>query len=273
MESASAARLALTDPVDGARYATSFRWTGVMDIRIYAINLDRSKERWEIVSRQASQFDLTVVRVPGVDGSLVLAGDRIDCDEAAFRRNNGRTILPGEYGCYRSHLAALRRFVDSNEPVGIIVEDDIELRAELPERVAAAFAAVPKMGVIKLYNHRVVGFRLFGTSTFGDEIGRTAHGPAGSAACYAVTHQAATRLLVALARMEYPWDIALERGWATNLSICTFRSNLTVARREDTTIASRSVYKSAKFPWWKRWRTYLHRIGETVRRARYAHCE
>lgn len=241
-----------------------------MDVKIYAINLDRSRERWDSITRQAAELDLDVVRVPGLDGSLVQADDRIDCDDPAFRLKNGRTMLPGEYGCYRSHLQALRTFVVSGEPIGIIAEDDVELTRDLPARVAAAFDAVPAADVIKLFNHRVVGFRLFGTSSLGDSVGRATHGPMGSAACYAVSHKGAIKLLNGLARMEYPWDVALERGWATGASICTVRTNLIMAGRQETTIASRSVYKATKFPWWKRSKTYLHRILETVRRVRYA---
>lgn len=241
-----------------------------MDIKIYVINLDRSRERWDSITRQAADLDLDVVRVPGLDGSLVPAGDRIDCNDPSFRRNNGRTMLPGEYGCYRSHLQALQTFVQSGEPIGIIAEDDVELTRELPARVAAAFEAVPTADVIKLFNHRVVGFRLLGTSSLGDNVGRATHGPMGSAACYAVSHGGAIKLLNGLARMEYPWDVALERGWATGASICTVKTNLIMAGRQETTIASRSVYKATKFPWWKRSKTYVHCILETVRRVRYA---
>ena len=241
-----------------------------MKVRIYAINLDRSRERWDSITRQAAEFDLDVVRVPGLDGSLVAVGDRADCDDPAFRRKNGRTMLPGEYGCYRSHLKALQTFVDSGGPIGIIAEDDVELKRDLPARVAAAFEAVPSADVIKLFNHRVVGFRLLGTSSLGDQVGRATHGPMGSAACYAVSHKGAIKLLNGLASMQYPWDVALERGWATDASICAIRTNLVMAGRQETTIASRSVYKATKFPWWKRSRTYVHRVLETIRRVRYA---
>jgi glycosyl transferase, family 25 len=243
---------------------------GRMDIKVYAINLDRSRERWDSITRQAGELDLDVIRVPGIDGSLVQADSRIDCDDPAFRRNNGRTMLPGEYGCYRSHLQALQTFISSGEPIGIIVEDDVELTRDMPARVAAAFEAVSAADVIKLFNHRVVGFRLFGMSSLGDEVGRATHGPMGSAACYAVSRSGAIKLLDGLACMEYPWDVALERGWATGAAICTVRTNMIVAGRQETTIASRSVYKTTKFPWWKRSRTYLHRVLETVRRVQYA---
>lgn len=241
-----------------------------MHVKVFAINLDRSSERWDAISEQASKHHLDIVRVAGLDGKLVQAADRTDCDDHAFRRNNGRTMLPGEYGCYRSHISALETFIATGERIGIIVEDDIELRVDLPARVAAAFEAVPEADVIKLFNHRVVGFRCYGTSSLGDKVGRATHGPMGSAACYAVSQNGAMKLVPALRRMAYPWDVALERGWATGTNVFTTKTNLAVTSRQETTIASRSVYRSTKFPWWRRLRTYAHRIDETVRRMRYA---
>lgn len=42
--------------------------------------------------------------------------------------------------------------------------------------------------------------------------------------------------------------------------------DLTIARCEDRTITTVSTYRSTNFPWWKRWITYLRRLGETGRR-------
>lgn len=242
-----------------------------MDICLYVINLDRSIDRWEALSRQAITFGLPVVRVSGVDGTKTPPEDRIDCNVRAFERNNGRTMLAGEYGCYRSHLKALSTFLESGRSVGVIVEDDLDLPADLLSRAQAAIEAVPNADIIKLFNHRVVGFRRVSTSEVGDEIGRAAHGPQGSSACYAVTRSGAERLMNGLRVMEYPLDIALERGWAYGARIYTTRQDVAKPRRESSTIGTREVYKAVKFPWWRRFGTYGTRIVEAMRRLGYAY--
>lgn len=241
-----------------------------MGIRIYAINLDRSVERWSALSHRAEILRLSLVRVPGVDGTKTRPEDRIDCDTQVFERNNGRTILPGEYGCYRSHINALSAFLETSEYAGIVVEDDIELSADLLLRAGAAVDALPDADAIKLFNHRVVGFKRVAISKTGDEIGRAAHGPQGSAACYVVTRKGATRLIKVLKTMKYPWDVALERGWAHGTRIYTTRQNVVFLTEEDTTIATRSAYRASKFPWWRRLRTYGIRIVEAAWRIIYA---
>lgn len=241
-----------------------------MSISIYAINLDRSAERWSALSESAGALGLPLVRVPGVDGTKTPAEERIDCDARAFSRNNGRTILPGEYGCYRSHLKALAAFLETGEPAAVIVEDDIVLTADLLDRAEAAMEALPNADVIKLFNHRIVGFRRRAVTRAGDELGRTTHGPQGSAACYAVTRAGAAKLLASLAIMEFPWDIALERGWSTGASIYTTCRDVAAPKRDSTTIATRAAYRAAKFPWWRRLGTYCIRIIETARRIAYA---
>lgn len=241
-----------------------------MNIGIYAINLDRSQARWNRLLSDAAELTCTIVRVPAVDGSQVPIEDWVDYDEQSFERNNGRTILPGEYGCYRSHLKAISTFLESGDAVGIIIEDDIRPSPDLADRAQASFDALPKAEVVKLCNHRVVWFRKYATTALGDEIGRAAHGPQGSAACYAVTRAGAEKLVHGLRRMEYPWDVALERGWASRTEIFTTLTNVARLERDTSTIAGRAAYRKTKFPWWRRLATYSHRIKETARRIHYA---
>jgi len=240
-------------------------------MRIYAINLDRSISRWEALSRQATALELPLVRVSGVDGTQVRPESREGCDTRAFERNSGRALLAGEYGCYRSHLKALNAFIEAGEHDAVIVEDDIELSADILARARAAIDAVPCADLIKLFNHRVVGFRRVATSKLGDEIGRAAHGPQGSSACYVITRTGAERLADRLRIMEYPVDVALERGWASGAQIYTTRRNVAVPSREESTIATRAIYRSVKFPWWKRLGTYTTRLTEALCRIAYAY--
>lgn len=241
-----------------------------MSICIYVINLDRSTDRWNALSDQAKALQFDLIRIAGVDGREIPADQRSGFNERDFQRNNGRTMLAGEYGCYRSHLKVLTAFLETGDAACLIVEDDIVLSADLVARAEAAIAAVPDADVIKLLNHRIVGFRRVATSATGDEIGRATHGPQGSAACYVVTRLGALKLLKEIGTMRFPWDVELERGWASGVRIYTTRQNVTAVNVGGSNIGSRSVYRATKFPWWKRLPTYAIRTVETVRRISYA---
>ncbi|MBU0834711.1 MAG: glycosyltransferase family 25 protein [Alphaproteobacteria bacterium] len=241
-----------------------------MSVAILAINLDRSTDRWEVLAKRATALGLPLTRVSAVDGKLTPEKKREAIDDAAFRRNTGRLMLAGEYGCYKSHIKALNAFLATADDLALIVEDDVELCADLRDRVQAAFEAVPDAGVIKFFNHRVVGFRKTNTSNLGDEIGRAIHGPLGSAACYAVSRRGAALLIKHLTVMRYPWDAALERGWDHFGHVYTTQKNVANIARGGTTIATRDIYRSVKFPKWKRLGTYARRLRDDLVRLAYA---
>lgn len=243
-----------------------------MSVAILAINLDRSTDRWEVLADRATALGLPVTRVSAVVGRQVPDAEREAVDDAAFRRNTGRLMLPGEYGCYRSHIKALNAFLATDGDIALIIEDDVELSADLKDRVQAAFEAVPDADVIKFFNHRFVGFRKSNTSGRGDDIGRAIHGPLGSSACYAVSRRGAALLIGHLTIMRYPWDAALERGWDHGGHVYTTRNNVAHIARGDTTIATRENYRSVKFPKWKRARTYVKRLRDDFVRLAYALC-
>lgn len=243
-----------------------------MTLPIYAINLDRSRERWQSLYDSAARQGLVLTRLSAVDGRSVPVNERIEVSEEGFRRLSGRVMRPGEYGCYRSHLTALDAIVASGVPAAVIIEDDIEFGDRFMARAQALIAAMPGAEVIKLINHRVRGFRARATSSEGDVIGRCLHGPQGSAACYLVTAKGAEKLARALRPMILPYDVDLERGWKTGAATYTVRDDL--ARlgplEEQTEIASRADYRAAKLPAWQRMPTHLFRAFDYIRRILYA---
>lgn len=244
-----------------------------MKIGAYVINLDRSIERWRCLTAQAAQFGMQFLRVSGVDGAAIPAEQRTEIDEPAFLRQNGRLMLAGEYGCYRSHLKALSTFLESDNDAAIIIEDDVEVPPKLIERAQAILDAVPDAELVKLLNHRSRWFLSRATSRLGDQVGRCLHGPQGSAACYLVTRKGAEKLLQSIRVMSYPLDIALERGWHNGVNVFTVKDN--IARLSPTTskmteIGTRADYRERKFKGPRRVITHLMRAIEYMRRIRYA---
>ncbi|MEF0939937.1 glycosyltransferase family 25 protein [Rhizobium sp. BR 362] len=241
-------------------------------VHIYVINLDRSPERWERLRGQAAQYGLSVTRIPAIDGSTIPERDRVDFQPRQFIYHNGRKLLAGEYGCYRSHLLALQQFVASGDKMAIIMEDDVELNQRLIPRALAAMDCVCGARLVKLVNHRLVGFKPISETAEYDIVGRCMHGPQGSAACYIVNRKAAKKLLVALKPMLLPYDVALERGWSTGVETFATLENLADFSpfRADTTIGKRVHYRAVKRPFLLRATAHWFRVCDQLRRWIYA---
>ncbi|WP_205586460.1 MULTISPECIES: glycosyltransferase family 25 protein [unclassified Rhizobium] len=241
-------------------------------LRIYVINLDRSRERWERLCSQAVEYDLDITRIPAVDGRAIAERDRRDFHPKSFIYHNGRKLLAGEYGCYRSHLLALEQFVASGDKMAIIMEDDVELNERLIPRAIAAMESVQGARLVKLVNHRLVGFKSICETTENDVVGRCMHGPQGSAACYIVNRNAARKLLTTLKPMLLPYDVALERGWSTGVETFTTFENLVdfSPHRAATTIGKRVHYRAVKRHFLLRLTAHWFRTCDQLRRWRYA---
>ncbi|TIX92352.1 glycosyltransferase family 25 protein [Rhizobium sp. P44RR-XXIV] len=254
----------ITDPLTVADAA--------QQLRIYVINLDQSRDRWERLCGQAVEYDLDITRIPAVDGRAIAEEDRLDFHPKSFIYHNGRKLLAGEYGCYRSHLLALEQFVASGDKMAIIMEDDIELNEKLIPRAIATMDSVDGARLVKLVNHRLVGFKQICETAENDVIGRCLHGPQGSAACYIVNRKAAKKLLVTLKPMLLPYDVALERGWSTGVETFATLENLAdfSPHRADTTIGKRTDYRAVKRHSLLRMTAHWFRTCDQLRRWRYA---
>ncbi|MGV2184656.1 glycosyltransferase family 25 protein [Rhizobium rhizogenes] len=239
---------------------------------VYVINLARSVGRWKAIRSQALAHGIHITRVPAIDGRGIAPMDYIDVDHASFFRHGGRQLLPGEYGCYRSHLRAVDMFLSSTFEASVIIEDDVEVVGDLLERTSQILTAVPAADIVKLFNHRIRGFRRIATTISGDEIGRCLHGPQGSAACYIVTRRGARTITTAMRTMVFPYDVALERGWNHGANVLTVRENIVELSKhsQSTQIGTRADYRAIKFSGARRLTTHVLRALDYSRRIKYA---
>lgn len=92
------------------------------ELKYYVINLDRSPERLNEFKDNFSSIGIYVERVEAVDGQL---NDlTLHFDDRLCRKEMGRSIQPGEVGCYLSHVKAIQKFWESDAEYAIILEDD-----------------------------------------------------------------------------------------------------------------------------------------------------
>ena len=74
-----------------------------MSLPAFVINLDTSRERMAQIEMASEKAGLSLTRVAAIDGR-VEDGTRWDgFDDAAFRRRNGRSVLPGELAAISRH--------------------------------------------------------------------------------------------------------------------------------------------------------------------------
>ena len=93
-----------------------------MSIKYYVINLDRSTDRLKSVTSQCEDQNIILERIPAYDGNTLDLKEL--ADDAACRYEMGRSIQPGEVGCFLSHRKALEEFLISGEEFAVILEDD-----------------------------------------------------------------------------------------------------------------------------------------------------
>lgn len=240
-----------------------------MDIPIYIINLDRSKERFKIVSQSAEKAGLNYNRVSAVDGGAIDIFHSQEINVKRFRLRHGKNILPGEAGCYLSHLRALSAVMNGSAPYAVIAEDDVGFDQEFVD-IINKLAHIDGWDMIKFSNHRHRIFHKYMDVTNNVSIGRFLHGPLGSSAAYMVTREGAKKLVSKLTPMSLPYDVALERGWTGYQAFSTNRNIVKFCGVNGSTIVKgRKTYQNMRLPKWKRIGTLFFRISDYIRRIIY----
>lgn len=239
-----------------------------MDLPVLLINIDRAVERRQLIEGQASELGIQLQRVSGVDGAKVPPEEWVDADRPLFLKRNGRPLMTGEYGCYKSHLKAFEQLIESGAPAALIIEDDVALSADLMLRAQSVAQTVADGCVVKLVNHRTLAFRHLFTTPMGDRIGLSRFGPQGSAACYLMTAGAARKLLEAMRVQSLPFDMALERVWQHQVPVYTSEESFLGFGdlRAQTFIASRADYREQKLSGFAKLPTHLFRVKEAILR-------
>lgn len=125
-----------------------------------------------------------------------------------FMPRYARNLTPGEIGCSLSHKLALEAFLETSEPMALILEDD----AAVPDNVGAAIAEItpklpPNWGMLKLGGGGAVRGRLHCQSSFGRIVDSVT--PTLDAHAYVVSRSGAEHMLSRLLPIRFPFDVYL----------------------------------------------------------------
>jgi GR25 family glycosyltransferase involved in LPS biosynthesis len=102
--------------------------------KIYCINLDERKDRWQRCEEVFDKFKIEVERVPGVPGATGWKIDKYPHPKHAFE---------GVAGGTQAHLNALKDATDNKLNSILVLEDDIEFIDDFNEYFDKASESIP----------------------------------------------------------------------------------------------------------------------------------
>lgn len=182
---------------------------------IFAINLDRSPERWHALSEAFSRLPHPLERVPALDARLQpqavlgVRGLSIALPPAGlgYSMVRGREYLLVQEACFASHIVALRRFLASAHDLALILEDDAVPGARTASVLESLRSIDVPFDVVRLEAIRLSGSRpAFKVASLGAETLVRSLKPSSGSAAYVVTRAAAEKLIAKACRNLLPFD-------------------------------------------------------------------
>lgn len=237
-------------------------------LHTWVINLDRAPERLARIGARLDALGVPWTRFPAVEGKLLGAAEQAArLDQAGFERRHGMTPSLGELGCYLSHVRLMQAFLATEHGFALILEDDVEPTAALPEVLKNLMAASGRWDMVKLsaiHSGTPVGVLDVGQ---GHQLGVMFSRCTGSSA-YVINRTAAQRYVQQLLPMQLPYDHAYDRGWVYGLKVRRVFPEVCV--HDDQVVSTiGNPGPSRKFPWYRRLPTYIHRLRTEWARLRY----
>jgi len=182
------------------------------------INLDRSPQRLLAISKQLAGLNMPWERLPAAEGKLYSLEDAELVDLPEFGRRHGKTPLHGELGCYLSHVWAMRRFLETDSPYALILEDDVHIAAHLPQVLDVLAACSADWDMVKLSGvHSGTPLKIKSLGNVGSLVVTLT--PYTGSSAYVINRQAAQRYASDLLPMRVPYDHEFDRGWHWGLKV------------------------------------------------------
>lgn len=237
-------------------------------LMVLLINLPRSTDRLSRMERQMSETGLAYNLLPAVDGRELWDQLLSSVDVNAFERHVGRDLLPGEVGCYHSHLKAWRRFLASNAQVLLVLEDDMVFHHDFVDALRIALRGKAHWDLLKLSKIRanqpicqghLAAYRL-----------NAYVGAATGFGAYLIQRETAQRLLPRLLPMSAPIDRELEQVHRHHLRHYGLEPFPSHPNDEGQSTITGSLFSAVKrYPLSRRWTKYVEQCRNLLGRIAY----
>ena len=244
---------------------TTLRLSGLM---VLLINLPRSTDRRLRMEQRLEALGLAYELLPAVDGRAQWEQLLPTVDMTAFQRHTGGDVLPGEIGCYHSHLQAWQRLLASDADVLLVLEDDMVFHDDFLPALRTALRGRAHWDLLKLAKIRAkqpVCQGLLGAYHLNACVGAfTGFG------AYLIQRDAVHRLLPQLLPIRAPIDRELEQ--VHRHDIRHFSLEPFPAHPQDegqSTITGEHFSHVRRYPLSRRWTKYAEQTRNLLGRVVY----
>ena len=116
---------------------------------VYLINLERAKDRLSSAKETFNKVGLNYNLEIAVDGKEITLPHQ-NYSELKYNLLHGKRTNLGEFGCYFSHLNVLKKFLNTNEDLALVCEDDIEFSDSIVEIINGALRSGIDFDLLRL---------------------------------------------------------------------------------------------------------------------------
>lgn len=122
------------------------------NVGVFLINLDRSPDRLENVSKNLKEVGLPFDRIAAVDGTKL---DMDNIGSFALKKSveKNKSLNSSAIGCSLSHYYAYKRFLATNYEWCLVLEDDVNFSPDVIDVVNSSILVMNKTDVFLLYFH------------------------------------------------------------------------------------------------------------------------
>ncbi len=243
----------------------SFSLTHLM---VLLINLPRSTERLARMRSRLQMLGLDYEVLEAVDGRARWNELLPTVDVPSFERHVGRDVLPGEIGCYHSHLLAWKRFLASEAHVLLVLEDDMVFADDFMQALCTALQAAEHWDMLKLAKIRAkqpVCQGLLGPYRLNAYLGA-----ATGFGAYLIQRETAKKLLPRLLPIRAPIDRELEQVHRHDIRHYGLEPFAAEPRDEgQSTITGQHFNAVRRYPLSRRWTKYAEQTSNLLGRFFY----
>lgn len=237
-------------------------------LAVTLINLPGSTGRREQMQGRLAALGLAYELLPAVDGRAERERLFAQVDVSQFQRNVGRDVLPGEIGCYFSHLKAWEGLLRSDKRVLLVLEDDVVFHEDFISALQLALSARAHWDFLKL--NKIRAKQPVCQGTLGAYRLNAYLGAATGLGAYLIQRSTAQRLLPAMLPVRRPIDHELDLIGLHDLRHFGLEPFPSHVQDDGVSTITGANFKSVKrYPLIRRWPKYALQLGRLLARLAY----